>query len=290
MRKISLAFVLLFTTPLLVHAYTNPGKPAGFVNDFAGILAPDARTSLEAKLASFAKETGHEIAVAIIPSLGGDTVEHFAEKLFQEWGIGKSGEDNGALLLVARDDRKFRIEVGYGLEGALTDAQSHWILQNILTPAFKEGNYAGGLDAATTRIMDAVRGEVIPSVQQPRNSQDAGGTSVDWFWIVFAIPMWLASILGRSKSWWLGGVLGGVGGVVLGFIFGFLYWGIAAIGVLVPLGLLFDYIVSHKYAESVTTHHRPPWWIGGGRGPLGGGGFGGFGGGRSGGGGASGGW
>ncbi|MBI3114480.1 MAG: hypothetical protein HYZ07_00795, partial [Candidatus Harrisonbacteria bacterium] len=139
------------------------------------------------------------------------------------------------------------------------------------------------------KIIDATRGEVIPSAERAQNG-NGGGVSVDWFWLLFAIPMWLASILGRSKSWWLGGVIGGVAGVVLGLIFGFLYWGIAAIAVLSPLGLLFDYIVSHKYAESVATHHRPPWWIGGGRGGFGGGGFGGFGGGRSGGGGASGRW
>ncbi|MBI2888700.1 MAG: TPM domain-containing protein [Candidatus Liptonbacteria bacterium] len=271
------------------HAYANPGAPAGFVNDFAGMLNPPERTLLEAKLSSFAIDSKHEISVVTIPSLGSDTVENFAEKLFKDWGIGKTGADNGVLLLIARDDRKFRIEVGYGLEGALTDAQSYWILQNILTPAFKNGEYAAGLANAVDKIIDATRGEVIPSSGRAQNG-NGGGVSVDWFWIVFAIPMWLASIFGRSKSWWLGGVVGGVAGAVLGSIFGFLYWGVTAIAILTPLGLLFDYIVSHKYAESVATHHRPPWWIGGGRGPLGGGGFGGFGGGRSGGGGASGGW
>jgi uncharacterized protein len=289
MRKSKIVFLLTLAIPLIASAYANPGNPTGFVSDFAGMLDAASRTALEAKLAAFAKETGHEIAVAIVPSLGGDTVENFAEKLFKDWGIGKRGTDNGALLLIARDDRKFRIEVGYGLEGALTDAQSFWILKNVLMPAFREGNYASGLDAAAEKIMSAVRGEDIPTL-----NPSLQGAKVEWsgdiLWLIIVIPMWLASVLGRSKSWHMGGILGGIAGIALGFVFGFLYLGIIAIALLIPLGLLFDYIVSHKYAQSVATHHRPPWWIGGGRGPLGGGGFGGFGGGRSGGGGASGNW
>jgi uncharacterized protein len=111
-----------------------------------------------------------------------------------------------------------------------------------------------------------------------------------FFVFLFFVPLWLASILGRSKSWWLGGVLGGIGGVVIGFIWGFLFVGLATIPLLVLVGLLFDFLVSRGYNSRVSRGLRPPWWAGGGRGFGGGGGFGGFGGGSSGGGGASGGW
>ena len=92
--------------PLVVFAYVNPGQPTGFVNDFADVLKETERQQLETKLAAFEKNTGNEIAVVIIPDLGGDTIENFSVKLFKEWGIGKEGKDNGILLLVARDDRQ----------------------------------------------------------------------------------------------------------------------------------------------------------------------------------------
>ena len=115
-----------------------------------------------------------------------------------------------------------------------------------------------------------------------------------WLFLIFFVPMWLAAILSRSKSWWLGGVLGGVAGIIIGFIKGFLYAGFIWFVLLVPVGLLFDFFVSRGYSKAKALGHRPPWWVGGGfgggRGGGGGGGFGGFGGGGSGGGGSSGGW
>src|SRR3989338_1634920 len=92
--------------PALVFAYTSPGKPTGFVNDFAQMMTAEARTALEQRLTSFSQETGHEITVVAIPNLNGDTVENYADKLFQEWGIGKKEYDNGVLFLISRDDRK----------------------------------------------------------------------------------------------------------------------------------------------------------------------------------------
>jgi uncharacterized protein len=137
-------------------------------------------------------------------------------------------------------------------------------------------------------------GETIPSVQADAGTNDTS-VNINWFWLIIFIPLWLGSILGRSKSWWAGGVLGGIAGVIIGFIKGFLYTGIISIVLLVPAGLLFDYLVSKNYDKFKSRGRIPPWWIGGGFGGRGGGGFGGegfggFGGGRSGGGGASGSW
>ncbi len=288
MRRLFWVAPLLFL-PLLAAAYSRPGNPQGYVSDFASILSAAARQTLETKLAAFKQQSGDELAVVSVSSLGEDTIENYAVSLFADWGIGEQGKDNGVLLLVAPNEREVRIEVGYGLEGALTDAQSYWIIQNEVLPAFKNGDYAAGIEKAVDKIIAAVGGEVIPS-ESPRES--GGGLSSDtWFFLIFIVPIWLASILGRSKSWWLGGVLGAVGGALVGTFYGFLWIGVISVLGLGVLGLLFDFLVSRAYAKGKTTG-RYPWWIGGGRGFGGGGhgGFGGFGGGMSGGGGSSGKW
>lgn len=293
MKKGIVAFiVILAAIPFFVggiaHAYTSPGKPAGFVNDFAGIISASEKSTLETVLTNFKKETGNEIAVVTVPTLGDETVESYAVKLFEEWGIGEKGKDNGLLLLVGLEERKMRIEVGYGLEGDITDAQASSIIRNILTPAFKEGKYGEGITAAVGTIIDVLHGNVDAV---PEDNSDQGHDFGVLFYFIIFIPIWLGSILSRSKSWWLGGVLGGIAGVVIGFIFGFFFVGIIATPTLVIVGLIFDFIVSKAYGSSVARGVTPPWWIGGGgRGGSGGGGFGGFGGGGSGGGGSSGGW
>lgn len=283
--KKSLIFGLMFL-PFIGFAYVNPGKPAGFVNDFANLLGPEEKSHLETKLSDFAKSTGNEIAVATVPDLGGDTIENFAVKIFEDWGIGKKGKDNGILILVSRDTHDVRIEVGYGLEGALTDAQSYWIIQNEMLPAFKTGDFYGGLDAATGKIMAAIGGEQIP-VANETSQTSTGRFFFDLFVFAGFWLIWLAAILGRSKSWWAGGVIGGIIGIVVLILKG-IFFGLIAIVVLAPFGLLVDFWASRAYEMSKRKGVRPPWWLGGGGiGGSHGGGFGGFGGGHSGGGGAS---
>ena len=291
MRRVATLFLVAFATiPIVASAYTNPGMPRGYVNDFAGMLQPQERVQLEQKIASFASSTSNEIAVVTIKSLDGDTIENYAVRLFADWKIGKTKKDNGVLLLIARDDRKMRIEVGYGLEGALTDIQSNDIIANDLAPNFKAGNYYAGVDAAVRDIMAATQGEYTSSAQDTR----AMNALFDYWYFIPLVFVWLASILGRSKSWWAGGVLGGIIGVIIGLIKGFLFIGVVSIGILIPFGLIFDFFVSKSYDKYKSGGGIPPWWLGGGGGSHGGfgggGGFGGFGGGRSGGGGSSGDW
>ncbi len=273
----------------ICNAYSSPGQPTGFVNDFAKIMSDETRQTVEVRLLQFEKDTSNEISVVTINSLQDDTIENFAVKLFEEWRIGKKDKDNGVLLLIAKDDRQMRIEVGYGLEGALTDAQSYWIIQNILKPAFQAGNYDQGISDAVDKIIAATKGEFVPAESQTPASKISFKSLETIFFLVFFGFIWLASILARSKSWWAGGVIGALIGVVL-IIFWNRIFGVIATLVLTPLGLLFDYIVSKTYKNTKDKGMRPPWWIGGpgfgGRG----GGFGGFGGGHSGGGGASGRW
>jgi len=287
------ALALLITAtlffPVAVFGYTNPGTPIGFVNDFADIFTDEQENALNIKLSNFEKESSNEIVVVAIQNLGEDTIENYAVELYAEWGIGKEKNDNGVLLLIARDDREMRIEVGYGLEGALTDLQSYQIIENYLVPNFKQEKYYEGVDSAVEVIMSATKGEyeAINKVGTVKNGFDLQNVI---FLAVFGF-LWLTTLLGTSKSWWAGGVIGGIGGIILGFIYGFMFFGIVSLAILIPLGLLFDFVVSKSHGKHKSMG-TTPWWIGmGGRGGKGGGGgFGGFGGGMSGGGGASGRW
>ncbi len=282
-------FVLL--APITVSAYVTPGAPSGYVNDYAAVMSETERGELESQLSEYEKKTGNEIAVAVIKSLDGDTVENFSEKLFAEWGIGKEGKDNGVLFLVALDDHKMRIEVGYGLEPVLTDAESYWIIERVAKPAFQNNEYARGIREVTQEIQKAIDADVG---EPPASLQDSTmKVHFDFSPLALVLFVWVISVLARSKSWWAGGIIGGVIGSLIGFISGFVYAGIVAMSVLTVFGLLFDFLVSREYQQSVVLGKRPRWWAGGsglGRRSSGGGGFGGFGGGRSGGGGASGGW
>ncbi|OGM98457.1 MAG: hypothetical protein A2915_00640 [Candidatus Yanofskybacteria bacterium RIFCSPLOWO2_01_FULL_41_34] len=287
---------LFVLVPLLVFAYQSPGIKTGFVNDFAGMLTVEQRQALEIKISNFEKDTSNELAVVTIADLGGDTVENFAVKLFEDWGIGKNKKNNGILLLIARDDRRMRIEVGYGLEGSLTDAQSFWIIQNILKPAFQKGDYYGGIDSGVDNIISITKGEFKPNTS-PNNSRGFDADSILFlFWVLWIFSVWTGSILARSKSWWGGGIVGGAIAIIVSLIFSLISGFISAL-ILIPLGLWLDRLVSRKYTVAKKTGQTLPWWIGGRGGPRsgdssrsGGSGFGGFGGGSSGGGGASGSW
>ena len=138
MRKGVLLVALLFCFQI-VSAFTIPAAPSGYVNDYANIIDENSKQQLEKELQLFAASTTNEITVVTIPSLDGDTIEHYATKLFESWKIGNAKNDNGVLLLISRDDRKLRIEVGYGLEGALPDILAQDIINNQITPCLNEG-------------------------------------------------------------------------------------------------------------------------------------------------------
>lgn len=280
--------------PLVAAAhFLSPGKPTGFVNDFAKVIPAADKVQLESELSTFAQKTGIEISAVTIPALGDESIEEYAVALFADWGLGKKGKDNGVLLLVAPSDRQVRIEVGYGLEGALTDAQSGRIITQVMAPLFKAGDFAGGIKSGVTAIEAAVVGEGAEPATQPVNMKISGQFFFLIFFIIVGIVRFLLRSLAVSKSWWLGGVFGAVGAGIWGLISASLVTGVIAGVILVPLGLLIDYLASKRGI-------RPPGpggfgggpWLGGGRGfgggGFGGGGFGGFGGGGSGGGGASG--
>jgi uncharacterized protein len=302
--RLTIVFAFLLSViPVSVFAYTSPGKPRGFVSDFAHILSASDIQSLDVKLQSLEGATGDQVAVVTIQSLGDETIETYATKLFQEWGIGSKAHDNGLLILVSPTDREARIEVGYGLEGTVTDLQSGNIIRKVMIPAFQDGDYPAGILGATDAVISITTGsadaaQYSDSIPDRGSSSSAGYNWAGIFFFVIIMINAMARILGRTKSWWLGGVLGAVAGAIVGLIWGFVPIGAIAILVLTIVGLVFDFIVSR--------HPPGP----GGRGGMGGlwpllfmgrngggsvnggfgGGFGGFGGGMSGGGGASGKW
>jgi len=287
-KSFVLSLVILLLAQVGVRAYSNPGNPTGYVSDFAGIVSTTTKQQLESLLTQVESTNSAQIAVVTINSLKGDTVENYAVKLFEEWKIGQKGKDNGILLLVAKEDRKLRIEVGYGLEGTLTDAQSGMIIRNVITPRFKENNYDQGIKDGVLAITSVLGGEpLVESKSTTSINADAFEGLAGIFFFGIVILQWFVSILARSKSWWLGGVIGGIAGLIFGKAAGLIGFGL--------VGLLIDYVVSKQYKQSTSTGMYP-WWIGGktgfgsGSSRSSGGGFGGFGGGRSGGGGSSGSW
>ncbi|HKX18789.1 MAG TPA: TPM domain-containing protein, partial [bacterium] len=134
-----------------------PGVPAfpapqGYVSDFARVLDAGARASLDARLAAYDRATTNQIAIALFPNLSGVPINDFAVRLEEAWKVGRRGRDNGLLLLVALKEREVRIEVGYGLEAKVTDADAGRIIRDDIAPAFREGRYAGGLNAAVDAL------------------------------------------------------------------------------------------------------------------------------------------
>jgi uncharacterized protein len=290
----SLIFLALAIAPAVAFAYTSPGKPVGYVNDFAHILQDSTVKGLDAQLKSLEASSGAQIAVVTVNSIEGETIESYAVKLFQEWGIGDEKNDRGLLILVAPNEREARIEVGYGLEGTVTDLQSGNIIRNVMIPAFKEGDYDAGVTGAVKAVYAIITGSPDAAIFSKPLKEDSS-SDFDFagaFFFVIILLNVLARVLGKTKSWWLGGVLGGVVGAIIGLIFGFVPFGILAIIGLTVLGLVFDYIVSKHPPGSGRGGMGGIWpiFLGGRHSGSNDSGFGGFGGGMSGGGGASGRW
>jgi uncharacterized protein len=144
---------------LLALARLIPPAPTARVNDYAGVLTAAERARLEERLAAEERQSSNQVVVAIFRSLEGESLEDFSVRLAERWRIGQKGLDNGVILLVFLDDRKLRLEVGYGLEGRLPDAIAGAIIREQIAPSFRQQRYAEGIDAGLTAIFKAIAGE-----------------------------------------------------------------------------------------------------------------------------------
>lgn len=294
--------LLLLVTPT-TFAQGIP-RPSGFVNDLANVIADGAQAELETALAAFERETTVEVAVVTVPTLGNDTVEGYAVRLFEEWGIGKKGVDNGVLLLLAVQERRVRIEVGYGMEPYLPDGKAGRILDETVIPSLRQNDYTTGLANGARAIVQAIQGSGYEpgSVRERPSAGLPFEVPAGFLWALFALgaaSLYAFSYFTRSKRIWPGGAWGAAAGALLGWLGGgFLGLAVGA-AVVGAVGLLMDALLSSAYRYQKSSGRPTDWrhswggWYGAGHGTWGssrrgGGGFGGgFGGGRSGGGGAS---
>src|ERR1041385_4058533 len=195
----------------------------GRVVDDAGVLSDDTKARLTGILAQLEQKTGNQVVVATLKSLQGQDIARYGYQLGRQWGIGQKGKNNGAILIVAPNERRVRIEVGYGLEGTLTDAASKLIIEDVILPQFRAGNYDAGVQAGTIEIVRLVGdGKVdlskVPEAPRPVHEDDGG---IPWvvialvlIWIVFGRFFWPLLFFPR-RGWgsgWGGGGFGGGGG------------------------------------------------------------------------------
>jgi uncharacterized protein len=208
---------LIFFVLCLGQVANSAEAPAlsSYVTDNAGVLSASERDELEQQLSSYEQTTSNQFLVLIIPSLEGRSIEEYALAVVEKNKAGQKGKDNGLLLLIAVQDRKIRFEVGYGLEGVLTDAMTSTIISNIIAPEFRNGNYGRGISAGISAAMSASRGE-FTAPEQPReknNNFRAVG------FIVFLLVFFVISRLGRRGGGRGGGIWflpGGYGGTWMG--------------------------------------------------------------------------
>jgi uncharacterized protein len=261
---------------------------AARVNDLAGLLPPAEEAALEARLAAFEAETSHQIAVLTIPSLEGEDLESYSLRVVETWRLGQAGLDNGLLVLVALAEKRARIEVGYGLEGVVPDAVAARIGREVMFPRFREGRMAEGIVEGADALMQAARGEVIPTERRPiRMPAPSGDPIAAVFFCAMAGGFVGALAAGRRRRA-LGAAIGAtLAGVGAWLLIASLPWTVLAAALGGALG-------AGELGRSLPAGRRGGAWGGGGLGGGfgGGGGGGGFsgGGGRFGGGGASGSW
>nr|WP_233714023.1 YgcG family protein [Aquamicrobium zhengzhouense] len=197
---LALAFVIaipVFAQPLL----------SGRVVDDAGILDAATEASITEKLAAFEQKASDQIVVATVRNLGGEAIEPFANRLFRSWELGQAGENNGVLLLVAYDDRKMRIEVGYGLEGTLTDVYSRLIIENSLVPAFRAGDYSAGISRAVDDIILVLEGDGAELQARAERNRKSEVDVDQWIAIIFLV-IWASIFFGSILTSLLAPIFG----------------------------------------------------------------------------------
>ncbi len=216
---------------LTVWAQVPVPKLTARVMDSTGTLTATEQQALEAKLKAFEDAKGSQVAVLLVPSIGGEAIEEFAGRVTDEWKLGRKGVDDGVLFVVAKQERKMRIHTGRGVQGSLTDALARRIIADIVAPRFRSGDFAGGMEAGVDAIMKAIEGEQL-ALPAEKVSRKVGTTSSysNFFWIAFlAVPI-VASILRGLVGRFAGaGLTSAITGVAAWLIFGTLAIAVIAV-------------------------------------------------------------
>lgn len=228
MKRLAAVLVCLLSLSATAAAALEVPYLSSPIVDLAGLLPAETRSRLEQRLTRFASTRGSQVAVLTVPSLEGDALEDFSQRVATEWALGRSDADDGVLFLVAHGDRRMRIEVGYGLEGSLTDAHSRRILDWIVAPRFQQGDFGGGIEAGVEAILGQIDG-TAPPLEPPSRDRNDGG--IPFFVVLLLLIAFVLLIrrAQRSQGWssdggWIpppthwggsrgrGGFTGGIGG------------------------------------------------------------------------------
>ena len=294
MGRLGLGAVLFFLAFLAFGAEGDPipvPKLTGHVVDLTGTLTAGEREQIDGKLRDLEQRRGSQVVVLLVPSIGTEVIEDFAGRVTDAWQLGRKGVDDGVLFVVAKQERKMRIHTGRGVQGTLTDILAKRIVADMVSPRFRTGDFAGGINDGTDAIAKAIEGEELPlPAKKPQRKVDTVSSYGDFIWIAFFLvpvaAMVLRGIVGRFAG---AGLTGGITGLAAGWLFGSLVFGaIAAV-----LAFLFGLFVGTGAGSGA---RGGGWggggWSGGGGGGWSGGDSGGFsgGGGSFDGGGASGDW
>jgi uncharacterized protein len=293
-RKI-LAFIALFFFTSLSMAEVAVPPLVSRITDLTGTLSGDERAQLEQELAAFEARKGSQIAVLIVPTTHPETIEQYAIRVAETWKLGRKGIDDGVLLLIAKQDRTVRIEVGYGLEGVLPDAVAKRIVDETIIPPLRQGKFAAAIDAGIDRVTSVIEGEPLPAPQPRRGTASTGmGIVLDNIIFVFIALI----VVGKILQSLLGRVIGSTVMSAAAGLIGWLIFSSLLLGIIIAVFAFF--LTLFGSSGGGISRGGPGGWYGGygsgmgGRGGSGGGGFGGggFGGGGGGfgGGGASGRW
>jgi uncharacterized protein len=267
-RAIWLAFALCW--PLIAGAQVPVPPLTGRVIDQTGTLTTSQKAALEQTLRTFEARKGSQVAVLIVPSSAPETIEQYSLRVAEQWKLGRKKVDDGAVLVVAKDDRVLRIEVGYGLEGMLNDATSKRIISEIIVPRFQQGDFYGGITAGVDRILGVIDSEPLPEPkgEPPGNIGNIRQYVPVLFILAFVVGGVLHAVLGRFP----GALVTGGSVAVIAWLFA----GVVSIALIAGVIAFFFTLLSGGMSGR---------GLGGGLGGFGGGGFGGGGGGFGGGGG-----
>jgi uncharacterized protein len=227
LRVLSITIILNLLPGVVTFSHAIDVPPLrGRVNDYASVMSQEQVQSLEARLAQFEQETGHQVAVLTIPTLDGEDIEGFSIRVAENWKIGKKGFDNGVILVVAVKDRRLRLEVGYGLEGVLPDAIAKQITSNYIVPRFRSQDYAGGIIAGIDAVLRVIKNEPLPESARKKGGSQGPNLSGTAMLVItlalFGLMAFSAASRRKNRMWatrgrhyppifWGGGGFGGGG-------------------------------------------------------------------------------